>query len=141
MHLSKALTLFLIAGVSSGCATPTPNPWNEIDVTVTPAATPIECGSFPYPTEVIGESVVYDNAALNDLEAYRVCSEANKQIAQEHAQQIRYLKESRMHLVEAGKSQRMIADMRQQMLEEERKARFWNNLTLYAVIAAMGFSL
>ena len=135
------LTIFLIAGVVlSGCAT-APNPWQDLTVDTSPAATPIDCGSFPYPTGVQDESIIYDNAGVNDLERYRECSEANEAIAQEHALQIGYLKQSRYHLVEAGKAQKSIADMRQTMLEDERKHRFWSSIGYWIVIIGLGSAL
>jgi len=84
---------------------------------------------------------VYDKAGLNDLNAYRQCSEANEGIAGEHALQIGQLKIARKGLVEAGLAQRHIADMREEMLKDERQHHFFQSIGLYAVIIGMGFAL
>ena len=126
--------LFVLVFLLSGCATTTPNPWTGIEVSSKAAATPVDCGRFPLPSDVIGDDIVYDNAAANDLEAYRACSEANKGIASEHAQQIDQLRIATRGLVEAGKAQRNIADMKQQMLDEERRHHFWQSLGYWVLI-------
>jgi len=134
----KTWLIFLIGGVSlSGCATtPPPNPWDDLTTETEPAATPIDCGRFPAPTEATESMIVYDTAGVNELEAYRVCSEANTAIADEHAEQIGELKTARAALVEAGQSQRNIADMRETMLEDERSHHFWQSLGYWVIIIA-----
>ena len=133
--------LLVIAFLLSGCATQAPNPWQGLTVDETPATTPIDCGSFPMPSEVVGDSLVYDNVGANDLEAYRSCSEANSAIVTEHALQIGQLKRARRALVSAGVSQRNIAEMRQTMLDDERKRNFFEKIGLYAIIIGLGVSL
>jgi len=91
----------------SGCATSAPNPWQGLDVDLSPATDPIHC-VLPRPDDVIGQSITYTTA--HGLEAYRVCSEANEAIVIEHAAQIGQLKIARKGLVEAGRSQRRISD-------------------------------
>ena len=138
----KALLACLIAGaVLSGCATAPVDPWQGLTVDTDPAATPVDCGSFPYPTDVIGDAIIYNNAGANDLEAYRVCSEANAAIADEHAKQIAQLKIARAALVDAGKAQRNIAEMREEMLEDERQHHFWQSLGYWVVILGLGMAL
>jgi hypothetical protein len=80
---------------------------------------------------------VYNKASLNDLNDYRQCSEANEAIASEHALQIGQLKLARKGLTEAGRSQRNIADMRQTMLDDERRHNFFQSIGLYAVIIGL----
>ena len=139
----KYLT-FLIVFVSllSGCAsTPPNNPWIGLNAGLSPATTPLDCGKFPIPSEVVDTGVIYNKAALNDLDAYRVCSEANEAIASEHALQIHQLKFARKGLTEAGQAQRRIADMKQEMLDDERKHNFFEKIGLYVVILGMGVAL
>lgn len=141
----RKLALSLIAGVAlSGCVSAPESPWNDITVDQSPAAKKVDCGSFPYPTVVLDtdgdgelDTIQYDEAGQNDLEAYRVCAEANGLIVDEHALQIGQLKRSRTALVDAGRAQRNIADMRQEMLEDERKHHFWQSLGLYAIIIGL----
>jgi len=87
------------------------------------------------PSEAIADAIVYDQAGTNDLEAYRVCAEANEFLVSEHAQQIGQLKVTRRALVEAGQSQRRIAEMRLTMLEDERRHHLWSNIGYWILIA------
>ncbi len=130
----KMLKTFLLAGVLSGCATAAPDPWQGLDVTLSPATAPIHC-VLPLPDEVIGQSIVYETS--HALEAYRVCSEANEAIVIQHALQIGQLKLARKGLTEAGQAQRRIADMRQTMLEDERRHNFFKSIGLYVVIIGL----
>jgi len=132
---------FLISFALVSCATPIPNPWIGLDTDLSPAATPLDCGSFPLPSESHKTHVVYDKAGLNDLNAYRRCSEANEAIVTEHALQIGQLKLARKGLVEAGQAQRHIADMREEMLRDERRHHLFQSIGLYAIIIGMGVAL
>jgi len=126
--------IFLISFALVSCATTTPNPWIGLDTGTNAAAMPLDCGSFPLPSESYKTHVVYDKAGLNDLNTYRRCSEANEGIAGEHAAQIGQLKIARKGLVEAGLAQRHIADMRAEMLEDERRHHFWQSLGYWGLI-------
>jgi hypothetical protein len=94
---------------------------------------------MPLPDEVVGQSIVYETA--HALEAYRVCSEANEALVAEHAAQIQQLKVARLNLTEAGQAQRHIADMRQEMLQDERQHHFWSSIGYWAVIVGLAVSL
>lgn len=118
----------------SGCATVTPDPWQDLDVDLSPATEPLYC-VMPRPDEVVGQSIVYTTA--HALEAYRVCSEANEAIASEHAQQIDQLKISRKGLTEAGQAQRQISEMRDEMLRDERKHNFFEKIGLYVLVIGL----
>lgn len=137
----KRLLIFLSVGVLSGCASvPSVNPWDGLTVDTKPAATSIDCGSFPSPNEVIGDSIVYNNAGTNNLETYRACSEGNAAIVDEHALQIGQLKLARKGLTEAGQAQRNISIMLKEQMEEMRKHHFWQQLG-WAAIAIAGVAL
>ena len=126
--------LILFAVGVSGCATVAPDPWQGLDVTLSPATAPIHC-VMPLPDKVVGQSIVYETS--HALEAYRLCSEANEAIVIQHVLQIGQLKLARKGLTEAGQSQRRIADMRQIMLEDERRHNFFQSIGLYAVIIGL----
>jgi len=126
----------------SGCASAPPhNPWDALTTETSAAVTPLDCGSFPVATSSTQTDATYDIAGLNDLNDYRKCSEANEGIAGEHAKQVDQLKIVRKNLTEAGRAQRNIADMKQEMLDDERKRNFFEKIGLYVVIGAMGFAL
>lgn len=133
------LAIFWIAGaLISGCATPVPNPWDGFDSDTSQATGPVDCGSFPLPSSFDGEAIVYDKAGVNDLEAYRLCAEANEDLVREHAQQIGQLKVAKTALVEAGQAQRQVADLRKEILEEERRHWFWERLSYWAGFIVIG---
>ena len=132
----KRLAILFLVGVLSSCATvPAENPWQDLTVDEKPAATPIRCGAFPVPSGVTADTIVYDQAGTNDLEAYRVCAKANEALVEAHSQQIGQLKVTRRALVEAGQSQRRIAELRLTMLEDERRHHFWSGLGYWVLIA------
>ncbi len=140
--MSRLLTCLIIGASLSGCATRPPNsPWDGLSVETVPAAAALTCGSFPAPITATDAEITYDLAGVNALEAYRVCAEANEGNVDEHAAQIKQLKITRKGLTEAGQAQRNIADMRAEMLEDERKHHFWQSLGYWGVIGAMGFAL
>lgn len=138
----RLLTSLIIFASLSGCATSPPiSPWAGLSVETVPAAAALDCGSFPGPSGATDEQITYDQAGVNALETYRVCAEANQGNVDEHAAQIKQLKIARKGLTEAGQAQRNIADMRAEMLEDERKHHFWQSLGYWVVIGAMGVAL
>jgi len=132
------LAIFSIIGVVlllSGCATTPPeSPWTGLTVDTKPAAAALDCGPFPLPTRATAAEIAYDEAGVNALEVYRVCSEANEANVDEHAAQIMQLKVARNALVDAGKAQRNIADMRAEMLDDERRHNFWQNIGMWVLV-------
>lgn len=135
----RLLLIFLLAGVVS-CASVPENPWDGLTVDTVPAAQPLDC-VWPAPNDVIGDSVVFDNAGVNDLDDYKQCSEDNAAIVTEHAAQIAELKVARKALVESGQSQRNIAEMRAEMLEDERRHNFYTSIGYWVVIIGLVASL
>ena len=141
-HTHWRSTLAVLLLLISGCATSPPiSPWAGLSVETDPAIAAMDCGSFPAPSEATNAFITYDKAGVNALEAYRVCSEANQANVDEHAAQILQLKIARQGLTEAGQAQWNIAEMRQQMLEDERRHHFWQNIGYWVVIGAMGVAL
>jgi hypothetical protein len=82
----------------------------------------------------------YTLQQVRELDAYRLACAANTGIAEQHAAQIAALQTAAGHLVAAGKGQRVIADLRSEMLEDERRRHFWETAGLYVVIVALGFA-
>lgn len=136
----RILALSLISFALASCATPIPNPWIGLDTGTEVASMPLDCGSFPLPSEDYKTHVVYDKPTFNDLNDYRRCSEANAAIVTQHALQISQLKIARKGLVEAGAAQRRITDMHKQMLEEERRSHLISTVG-WAAIAIAGIAL
>lgn len=136
----RILVLFSIIGVLSGCAT-APNPWDSVDVLRETPTRPIEVGKFPLPAESTSQGIWYDLEGVNALEAYRLAAEGNMAIADAHADQIESLNEAVGYLVEAGQAQRRIADMRQEILETERRHWMFERLGYWAGFIFIGVSL
>lgn len=61
------------------------------------------------------------------LNAYDVVATANTSIAQENANALRKADASYDYLIEAGKLQSQLAQIRQQLLEQERRAHMMDN--------------
>ncbi len=87
---------------------------------------------WPAPIDITEETVTFDVEGARMLEVYRVAGGGNTEIAEEHAGKIDDLQTAVKALVDAGKGQRLIADMRLEILEEERRHHFWERLAYYA---------
>lgn len=68
----------------------------------------------------------------------RDCAAANHDIAAEHAAQIESMRRAAQNLLEGAQHQRRIAEMRLEMLEDERRHHFWQSLGYWVVIGALG---
>jgi len=85
--------------------------------------------------------VTFDISGARALEAYRIAGEGNTELAEEHAGQIDDLKDAAAILVETGQAQRRVADLRLEILQEERRHHFIEKITLYAgAILILGVS-
>lgn len=124
-----------LAGSLLGCAaTPADNPWDSVEIPSEAIETPLPCDELPAP-------VVLDEIGQGRIEAMRECAMANYDIASEHIVQIESMRDATQSLVEAGQHQRRIAEMKQEMLDDERKSNFFEKIGLYAIILGMGLAL
>ena len=132
----KALLTLLIAGAGLlGCATtPTPDPWASIDVPDRAAKTPLRAPEWPLPSINDEGDAAYSHDQIVALDAYRIVSQGTHDLALAHAHRIDALQDSVAHLTNAGKAQRRVADMRKEILEEERRRNAWEKLTLYGMM-------
>lgn len=134
--MKNLLMICLIACVSTSCAI-APNPWNEIKVPDSEIAYPIVLPDFPDPISSTKTTATYSRDSIEDMVLYVTAADANTKAATANAEQIEDLREGAESLVEAGKSQRQIADMKQTMLDNERKHNFFTNIGLYVVIIGL----
>ena len=128
----------------SGCATaPTPDPWQGIEVPTARAERPLSLPEFPSPVSIAADTVTFDLEGANAVTAYIVIAEANTDIAYEHSEQIDDLRTSTKYLVEAGKAQRKVADLRLEILEEERRHWMFEKAAYLGgyLLIALGFAL
>ena len=115
------LFIVLVLGCLAGCATsPSPDPWADIEVQEPGAIKPLSLPEFPSPVSMTEDTVTFDLDGANAVSAYIVVAEGNTDIGAAHAMQIDDLRIAAKALVEAGKAQRKVADLRQEILEEER---------------------
>ena len=134
--------MWWIAGASiAGCATAPNDPWADIEIPPPGAARPVDCGGFPIPDEIGTDSIIYDRDGVEALEIYRVCADGNWEIANAHADQVDAQRIQADALVDAGRHQKRIADMRQEILEEERRHMLWERLGYWAALLALAAAL
>lgn len=126
----------------TGCVTtPTSSPWAEIEIPTTKATQAVELPDRPLPETSNGNSATFSLASINALDAYMDVAENNTRLANEHARQLDANRIAMAEIVSAGKHQRRIADLRLEMIRDERRARFWDGLQYWVIIAALGFAV
>jgi len=127
----------LTVGVLTGCATTEVNPWESIEVPREAAQQPVQPPTWPIPATFDDEGATFTLEQLRVLDVFREISDANLAIAREHAAQIEVLQDALAALVEAGQAQRVVADMRSQMLEEERKHNAVEKVGLWILVLGL----
>lgn len=131
----KVFVILLAAGLLTACASaPKPNPWDSITVDQSPATEPLRLPDRCLPVEVTDTAAVFDRQGVLCLDSYYEIAEANTDIAAEQAEQVDDLKQAASDLVEAGQAQRRVADIRQEILEDERKAHFYEKIGLWGLV-------
>ena len=120
--------------VLSSCTSTPVNHWESIEVPTEAIEAPLPCAELPKPTS-------FDEIGQGRIQAMRDCAEANYAIASEHVIQIENMRQSVQHLTDAGQAQYRISQMRQEMLEDERRHNAWSSIGYWVVIIAMGVSL
>ena len=136
----KWLAVGTLLALSSGCAiAPPANPWDEVDADTEPAAEPLELGLLPtgYTDDDAGTvTLTLDEA--KQIEQYTINARANTALAAKHAERINVLKQEREALRDMGQAQRNIAEMRADILREERRSHFIQSIALWTgmIIAA-----
>ena len=131
-------TSLILGVILSGCATSQPNPWESVEVSDEPATQPLDLIRFPAPASFSDEFVTFDLQGAKDLKEFQVAAETNTDIAYENAAQVDDLNRAVAHLRDAGQGQRVIADMRQEILEEERKRHMVEKFTYWVLLLLFG---
>lgn len=134
------LRLFLVGALISGCAAAPTNPWDDVQVDVTPVEDPLALPGLPVPT-IEGDKVVLTAPQAAQVREYGIIARANTDMAGEYAGSINERKRANAALVDAGKAQRVQSEIRLEMLEDERRHNFFEKIGLYIVIIALGVSL
>ena len=126
--------LSLAAGALLGCAAPQTNPWDSVEIPAEAVEAPLPCSELPAPE-------AFDEIGKGRIAALSACAQANYDIAAEHVAQIEDMRRAAQNLLDGAQHQRRIADMKQEMLQEERRHHFYEKIGLYAVIIGLGLSL
>lgn len=104
-----------------------------------PPAQAVILVDWPEPAEVTDDRVSFDLAGATALLKFQTIAEGNTAIAKAHAAQIVELQKALAGLLEAGMAQRRVADLRLEILQEERRQHAIEKVGLYALmIAALG---
>ena len=132
MRLVLTLLLCWTIGTTTGC-TPAPErpertTWQNIEV-----PEPVQLSPVPLPVlpEISSETIngetrlVMSPDALVDLTAYKTASEANYEMLEATLTEAQALQAASESLIRAGRTEQELSIMRREMLEEERRAAFW----------------
>lgn len=123
-----------LVGNLLACATHQVNPWDSIEVPSEAIETPLPCDELPEP-------VALDEIGKGRIDAMRECAMANYDIASEHIVQIESMRDAAGNLIDAGQHQRRIAEMKQQMLDDERRHNFFSTIGYWIAIIGLVVAL
>ena len=135
----KNLWVICLSVCVLSCATPADN-W---DIKVPDSAVPkvIELPAFPDPIESNNDMAVYSKDAVKEMVLYTIAAKANTGAGEELAEEVKDLRRGAEKLVEMGKIQENISNMKGEALDDERKHNFFEKIGLYVVIIGMGVAL
>ena len=125
-----------------GCSTAAPrvSVWESIEpFDDTTPTVPLELPAFPEFLPA-GDLIEITVSGGQTLRVYREASEANYEIASEHAGQIVELRTAYNALARAGQAEFQLSELRKQTLEEERVAHFWGRIIDWALIGILGIA-
>ena len=88
--------------------------------------------------DTAANTVTYNLAGTQALDAFRSCAGSVAEVATERTAEVNAHRQAEAGLVEMGKAQRRIADLRAQELAEERRSRVWRELGYWVVIGLLG---
>lgn len=136
--MRRLLILLLAGALSSACTTTPLDPWADLEADARPAVRPQELPRWPQPIEATESTVTFDLDGTRALDAYRAAGATNTRIAEANADQVDALNEAAGHLIAAGRGQRQIAELRAEMLEDERRHHLFTSIGYWVVIVALG---
>jgi hypothetical protein len=116
----------LLSCLISGCATvePAVNPWAE-------AQRAEGFATYPVPIPEL-------ESDLSNLDEVLEATLANYDIAEANAQSLEDISRAYNDLLSAGDAEFQLSEFRLQMLEAERKARLWDKLSTWSILALLG---
>lgn len=75
----------MLSGIRSPSQTPPESRWTGLSTETDSVPGAVDCGHFPAPDELTDAFMIYSEDGVNNLEAYRACSEANQGNADDYA--------------------------------------------------------
>ena len=136
----KRLPILFLIGLSltSGCAsTPVPLPAWDIPAADEAAQHPIEQPQRPLAASSAETTITFDAEGIRALEAHHRAAVANEAIAKANALALAAQSRAYNALIDAGKMQREVAIIRQELLDIERRDHFVDNWFHRGIIAVV----
>ena len=119
---------FLLIGILTVCSsTPVTLPSWDIPPAATEAQQPLSLPERPVATLSASGKAEFSKEGMNQLRRYTTASEANFEIAKANAAALEAQSRAYNALIDAGKMQRQVAEIRQELLEAERRDHFIDN--------------
>ncbi len=138
----RALPLCLIATISACNSTPVELPEWDFEPSETEIVYPVRLPERPVEAASTAVTVTYDSTGFDRLITYMDVADANYDVGVALARALEAESRSFNHLVEAGKMQRQVAVIRQELLDQERQDHAMDVWWLRGVILFIGaFSL
>ena len=128
---------FSLALASCAIAPPGPNPWDELELRAADIARPVALPAPPAGT-VEGDRLYFTPAEAEELLLYLEVAEGNGEIGAELAAALEDLSRAYSSAVTAGSAEHELSESRRVQLEEERRARLWDKLSVWSVLALLG---
>lgn len=91
---------------------------------------------WPEPVSETDETVTFDLDGATALLKFQTTAEGNTKIAKAHAAQIVELQHALAGMLEAGRAQRRVSDLRLEILQEERRQHVIEKVGLYVLMIA-----
>lgn len=134
----RAWILCLIVTISGCSSTPIELPEWDFEPSDTVIAYPVRPPERPVEASTTASTVTYDSAGFDRLITYMDVADANYDVAVALAKALEAESRSFNHLVEAGKTQRQVAIIRQELLDQERQDHRIDNLWHRGLIVLIG---
>ena len=131
----RLCAICLIAGALIGCSsTPLELPTCEIPKAPAEAQHPLSLPELPVEVSSTETTATFDIAGMMQLKRYRIASETNERVSNLNAKALEARNESINALIECTKYQKVWAEVREEMLQQERFNHSMDNYWHRAII-------
>ena len=135
--MTKILLILYLSGLAlSGCASaPTPLPeWQSLPLASVEIQRPLDLPARPLAASATETTITFDEQGIRDLESFYLIAQGNQMVGESNAEALEAQSRAYNALLQAGELQRQIAVIRQELLEQERKNHFWDNIFYRGII-------